>query len=341
MHPNEVELAKNDLTNFINLKTLSGSVTRCRFRSLKNHLYVHDNKKGKLPIKENEAIWHILDLVIYTATDETDAQRLIGQLKKNTDRQENRTAKIPFSVFQVKDQASQHELFSWPQFNQASLPLLQAVESITKSMPLVEFKSCSSVNSDLPVDSHTKVHLSSSGDITCTRHFYASKKMDFENKACYFERIVIPYGSVVFEAFQIRHQTNYQLHYSYTSSFIPNNTQRELEIHPLLPQFSSQPDQDQDKKSSSSTSPPLFQKFRIQQIEKPTQMTEKRRKMFETQTLQSSMSRIADMVPNKYNKTSETINVVKVCARCRTNNSPEWRRGPDGNKTKVCAMLVV
>lgn len=41
MHPNEVELAKNDLTNFINLKTLSGSVTRCRFRSLKNHLYVH------------------------------------------------------------------------------------------------------------------------------------------------------------------------------------------------------------------------------------------------------------------------------------------------------------
>lgn len=204
-----------------------------------------------------------MDLVIYTATDETvlaffhnidfghyepqnnlnftsccnhnggihnfvsqDAQRLIGQLKKNTDRQENRTAKIPFSVFQVKDQASQHELFSWPQFNQASLPLLQAVESITKSMPLVEFKSCSSVNSDLPVDSHTKVHLSSSGDITCTRHFYASKKMDFENKACYFERIVIPYGSVVFEAFQIRHQTNYQLHYSYTSSFIPNNTQR-------------------------------------------------------------------------------------------------------------------
>lgn len=106
-----------------------------------------------------------------------------------------------------------------------------------------------------------------------------------------------------------------------------------MEIHPLLPQFSSQPDQDQDKKSSSSTSPPLFQKFRIQQIEKPTQMTEKRRKMFETQTLQSSMSRIADMVPNKYNKASETINVVKVCARCRTNNSPEWRRGPDGNKT--------
>ncbi|KAG1521825.1 hypothetical protein G6F52_006393 [Rhizopus delemar] len=310
MHPNEVELAKNDLTNFINLKTLSGSVTRCRFRSLKNHLYVQD------------------------------AQRLIGQLKKNTDGQENRTAKIPFSVFQVKDQASLHELFSWPQFNQTSLPLLQAVESITKSMPLVEFKSCSSVNTDLPVDSHTKVHLSSS-DITCTRHFYASKKMDFENKACYFERIVIPYGSVVFEAFQIRYQTNYQLHYSYTNSFIPNNTQKELEIHPLLPQFPSQPDQDQDKKSSSSTSPPLFQKFRIQQIEKPTQMTEKRRKVFETQTLQSSMSRIADMVPNKYNKASETINVVKVCARCRTNNSPEWRRGPDGNKTKVCAMPVV
>lgn len=24
---------------------------------------------------------------------------------------------------------------------------------------------------------------------------------------------------------------------------------------------------------------------------------------------------------------------IKVCSRCRTSNSPEWRRGPDGHKT--------
>ncbi|KAG2207884.1 hypothetical protein INT47_010868 [Mucor saturninus] len=72
-----------------------------------------------------------------------------------------------------------------------------------------------------------------------------------------------------------------------------------------------------------------FQKFRLQQeVElesQPSSVEKKRRVLFHEQE-----------------KTSLTITTslqqgnggaVKVCARCRTSHSPEWRRGPDGHKT--------
>lgn len=260
MHPNEVELAKADFNNFVKLKTLSGSITRCRFRSLKNHLRINDDRKGKSPIKENETIWNIVDLVIYTVTNESvlvffhnidfthyeleknlnfttccsgennnfhlqEAECLASRLKE-MGLSEKRTATIPFNVFKMKDKAIGDNLFTWPQYDDQSTSLIQAVESLAKNMPLCEFKSCSSVDNTFPVDNHTKVHLTD-GIINCTHHFYASKKMDFNNETCFFERIVIPYGPVVFEAFQIRIAPSsplppYPSSYSYINNLIPD-----------------------------------------------------------------------------------------------------------------------
>ncbi|RCH99681.1 blue light receptor, partial [Rhizopus stolonifer] len=269
-------------------------------------------------------------------------------------------------------------LFTWPQYDDQSTSLIQAVESLAKNMPLCEFKSCSSVDNTFPVDNHTKVHLTD-GIINCTHHFYASKKMDFNNETCFFERIVIPYGPVVFEAFQIRIAPSsplppYPSSYSYINNLIPDPViawPKELETQPLtqssLPYFlrpshssnttshhnldfmqedrtnkspslpfitssTSQPSSSSVSSSSSGPPPSLFQKFRLHQTEK-TKSIEKKRRLVEQHTLQHSMSRISDMIPNKFNKASEAVNTIKICARCHTNSSPEWRRGPDGNKT--------
>jgi hypothetical protein len=135
----------------------------------------------------------------------------------------NTTATIPFRMFQIKEHSTGKILFTWPTFDQNSAQLIHHVESIVKSMSLYEFKSCSSLDNSFPIDSRTKVHLSKES-IACTRHFYASKKMEFNQQLCYFERMVIPYGLIVFESFQVRPasptitKTTTQ---QYTSSFIP------------------------------------------------------------------------------------------------------------------------
>ncbi|ORE01612.1 hypothetical protein BCV72DRAFT_70052 [Rhizopus microsporus var. microsporus] len=399
MHPNEVELAKADLFNFIKLKTLSGSITRCRIRSLKSYLQIVEDKANPV-----DTVWNILDLIIYSATEHAvlaffhnidfghyklikdwemtlccnmeknvtflpeDAINLMHYLS-TTEPCTNTTATIPFRMFQIKEHSTGKVLFTWPPFDQNSAQLIHHVESIVKSMSLYEFKSCSSLDNSFPIDSHTKVHLSKES-IACTRHFYASKKMEFNQQLCYFERMVIPYGLIVFESFQVRPAspttaTATTTTQQYTSNFIPQLLKEpESNSHfdySLRPSRSSSTSTDyQQRKISKTPSLPfittaspstgsspntptttgttftgtsLFQKFRIQQNDKPSQQAvDKRRKLVEQQSLQSSISRISDIIPNKYNK-AETANTVKVCARCRTSNSPEWRRGPDGSKT--------
>lgn len=88
------------------------------------------------------------------------------------------------------------------------------------------------------------------------------------------------------------------------------------------------------------TSSTLFQKFRLQQeadqlqkqpksINISSSVEKKRRLLFssEHENLldKTSLSKTTNM--------QQESGSVKVCARCRTSNSPEWRRGPDGHKT--------
>ncbi|RCI00906.1 hypothetical protein CU097_009202 [Rhizopus azygosporus] len=346
-----------------------------------------------------DTVWNILDLIIYSATEHAVLaffhnidfghyklikdweMSLCCNMEKNitflpedsinlmhylstTEPCTNTTATIPFRMFQIKEHSTGKVLFTWPPFDQNSAQLIHHVESIVKSMPLYEFKSCYSVDNSFPIDSHTKIHVSKES-IACTRHFYASKKMEFNQQLCYFERMVVPYGLIVFESFQVRPTSpTTTTTQQYNSNFIPqplkepesnshfdyslrpsrsSNTsadyqQRKVNKTPSLPFITtaspstgSSPNTPTTATTLTGTS--LFQKFRIQQNDKPPQQTvDKKRKLVEQQSLQSSISKISDIIPNKYNK-AETANTVKICARCRTNNSPEWRRGPDGSKT--------
>ncbi|RCH77939.1 hypothetical protein CU097_000929, partial [Rhizopus azygosporus] len=155
----------------------------------------------------------------------------------------------------------------------------------------------------------------------------------FNQQLCYFERMVIPYGLIVFESFQVRpvSPTTTTTTQQYTSSFIPQLLKEpESNSHfdySLRPSRSSSTSADHQQRkisktpslpfittaSSSTGSSPntptttgttltgtsLFQKFRIQQNDKsPQQTVDKRRKLVEQQSLQSSISRISDIIPN-------------------------------------------
>jgi hypothetical protein len=62
-------------------------------------------------------------------------------------------------------------------------------------------------------------------DISCTRHFYASSKLDLLQEHCLFQRILIPYGNVVFESFQVSPTTKTRSPLLYQHYYMnPTNT---------------------------------------------------------------------------------------------------------------------
>lgn len=72
-----------------------------------------------------------------------------------------------------------------------------------------------------------------------------------------------------------------------------------------------------------------FQKFRLQQeesIDNQPSSVEKKRKILFNEQEKTSLTITTNLQ-------QENGNSLKICARCRTSHSPEWRRGPDGHKT--------
>lgn len=82
---------------------------------------------------------------------------------------------------------------------------------------------------------------------------------------------------------------------------------------------------------SASTSPPsLFQKFRLQREDDTyiSNSIERKRKLAFNHH-QHQFTATGQPATSLHNLQ------IKICTRCRTSNSPEWRRGPDGHKTYV------
>lgn len=85
-----------------------------------------------------------------------------------------------------------------------------------------------------------------------------------------------------------------------------------------------------------SVTPTLFQKFRLQQeVEllnqpKPSSSIEKKRRIMFNNNNERQLEKTSLTITTSMQQEGGN---VKACARCRTSNSPEWRRGPDGHKT--------
>lgn len=117
---------------------------------------------------------------------------MVNILKRGLDKDMHQNIAItPLRVFQIVDQNKGTALFTWPQpLNKKSESLFNSVQSIAKEMVLKQFKNSSFKNSE-------------EDNIVCTRHYYASETIDFMGEPRLFQRILIPYGTIIFESFQV------------------------------------------------------------------------------------------------------------------------------------------
>lgn len=99
----------------------------------------------------------------------------------------DRTTLLPLRLFQIVNQ-QKRPLFLWPP--EPGKDTLEIIRNISQDMILKEFKSSSFEDGQ-------------GEDISCTRHFYATTKILFIQESCLFQRILIPYGNIFFESFQI------------------------------------------------------------------------------------------------------------------------------------------
>ncbi|KAF1802699.1 hypothetical protein FB192DRAFT_1280029 [Mucor lusitanicus] len=266
MHPSEIGMAKNDLSSFLKLKTLAGSVTRCRLLSLKSMACHVLSKNSSLLIQKTPI------------TQMTEDQQLVS----------------PIRIFQIIDSTTLKPLFVWPQL----YSFVDMVQSLAKEIALKEFKS--------PSNEPSPNIAAATEDVSCTRHFYANSKIELfvTKRACEFQRILIPYGNILFESIQVT----------------------------PLPTVAMTTSLGRPHTASPIYSPSLhLRKFRIQQQQQHPQhdVAGRRRNLSCSST---EKKRRTDAFHGPVTTTTLPEN-VKTCTRCHTSNSPEWRRGPDGHKT--------
>ncbi|KAI8094977.1 uncharacterized protein B0P05DRAFT_169338 [Gilbertella persicaria] len=389
MHPSEIELAKADIARFLKLKTLAGSVTRCQLKSLSllrpsfanNPFSTSPTTHEKIDI-QNYRTWDIVDIVMYTATENTllaffhsaetnsqcslknnllasditcvestqgifdiqDAENLKHTLRAVHEPLMTRAP--PLRIFQVIDQASLKPLFVWPFYDPKTSYAVELAQSIGKALIMKEYKSSLFENSHQPPP---KIELKK--EIPCTRHFYASTMVNFIDTTCHFQRLSIPYGNIVFESCQVTpvySRETSPMHHSPLSALMDaNNLQQEKKSGNIVAGttltdtkgFNANEVEPLDACSKSSSPPlsqkrmaALFQKFRIYSG-KPKQMCQPQQgKNLEIR--QHDVEKKKRVSFRKHQSTNTIMqDTVKICVRCRTSNSPEWRRGPDGNKT--------
>lgn len=301
---------------------------------------------------------------------------------------------LPIRIFQIVDQSTGLALFTWPPNRISSSAfqkenIVEVVQTKSKEMLLKEFKS--------------SAFDQQQNEILCTRHFYASSKQEFLDQLCLFQRILIPYGNIIFESFQVslienmvepkstsmtirqeypkptsplpripqqqQHKCQEEIakdegkFYSSIHNIIkrpPNVSLATTELavggkkfdcmesyykvsndismkrkeveHQTLPGnllSAVTPRSHEDELFQDQSPSSLFQKFRLNQhvVQQESPAAERRRKLIH--------SNHPFYIPgiNDTNDSSSNNNTLKICARCRTSNSPEWRRGPDGHKT--------
>lgn len=270
----------------------------------------------------------------------------------------------PIRIFQIVDPVSLKPLFIWPQL----YSFVDMIQSLASDIVLKEFKNPSVGSSTTTTD-----------DVSCTRHFYANTKIElFITKKVYdFQRILIPYGNILFESFQVtpipiitattssflgRQQTgmymnNFTLFFNVKKLLKSDNEKKEVDRKfpltfqyehvvndfalkgggeegessggkKLLHQTASHNSNTSSTTMASVISPSShLRKFRIQQ-HLPQELAIKQ------QNFTSSIEKKRRNVFHGLAATTPTSSEgTKVCTRCHTSNSPEWRRGPDGHKT--------
>ncbi|KAJ8659260.1 hypothetical protein O0I10_004974 [Lichtheimia ornata] len=357
IHPDERSMAYADLVSFSKAQTLAGSITRCRLLSFKD--IALQQSKPQVPTTtttttpcfishqvtfESQKVeqWKIVNVVMYIVTDSliltffheadpsspdadsgtmTDTSFSCGQYGCDTYSMSSLVHTLqrhyqsssasssisyqhPQQLFRIFD--SERPIVSWPMHHS------EEVLDTTKHIMLKDTFMCSD-------------NRCNNAQGICTHHHHSSSIVALSHGLHRIERIIVPYGGIVFAAFCItpivpRHSqymsataTAAQDHHHDTSSY-------QHYIHcsaPMLPSSASshheQQPQDQLTYSRYSTSTIGFGQYPV------TYMSQQNGSLM----MSDENEAITNSAPAE----------LRVCSKCRTTTSPEWRKGPSGNKT--------
>lgn len=268
----------------------------------------------------------------------------------------------PIRIFQIVDSITLKPLFVWPQL----YSFIDMIQSLAKEIVLREFKS--------PLNEPSPSFAAAAKDVSCTRHFYANSKIELSitRRACEFQRILIPYGNILFESIQVtplpiattatslgRHHPGMYID-SFTLCF---NLQRVLksddekeEVNRRQPSkfqhkyandcrsviaADSGPRQGHSSQAHSASTPPSI--ATVAPVYSPSLHLRKFRIQQQHPQHDPAFRRrnlgCSSTEKKRRNDafqgpvTTTSPENAKSCTRCHTSNSPEWRRGPDGHKT--------
>ncbi|OBZ91261.1 hypothetical protein A0J61_00667 [Choanephora cucurbitarum] len=194
IHPEEISLAKRDLSNFINSNKLGGSVTRCRLRDFTTHTTLYPT-------------WLIMDVVMYVATKDLvlvflhptnqstcyyrQSQMCLTDLKEALNRNLNQNLPSPsLSTSSSLSSGSQsslyppvHDLFQLPR---QCLSILDSTKSTVFAWP--------GDGSEMP--SLDDISLYSTGAYSCFRSTQPCSRLNAAGERA--ERLVIEHGPITF-----------------------------------------------------------------------------------------------------------------------------------------------
>ncbi|KAI9319788.1 hypothetical protein BX666DRAFT_1916371 [Dichotomocladium elegans] len=356
VHPDELDSAQTDFARFLSARVPAGSITRCRLRSFSNLALRHEvSSKERKDISRSQSSpytlrdliatpeWAIVDVVMYIASesfvlaffhdpvyfkDSGATQTQCGQLGFETDEIArlfdlfDRCCALPSptSLFQIYEDDRLH--VSWPR-QYDSHEVHQVINHIVRK----EVPSCTSSRC-------------SKGCRGCTHHHYSSSIEVLTAGLFRIERIIIPYGHIIFAAFQLspvssrpRQQVAFYKHYVHchassiqnqqdtfgyasgrTMDFGDNThtaitaTSNSMSINKLL--------------LNSETSASATLTTSIATANNDTNVPHTSNQETLLVALKSAMAAM----------TTENIE-ARVCVKCHTHSSPEWRKGPSGSKT--------
>ncbi|KAI7866546.1 hypothetical protein BDF14DRAFT_1812644 [Spinellus fusiger] len=261
MHQDEVDQARNDLSGFTCMKTLAGSVTRCRIRPLetiarfsyqyetgsesKSSLNSQFNTTQKLNIDQGEDTeWDVVDIVMYTISEDViltffhrsehnnsicgeisfdvqDIQKAVKMLNSYTEKNlhesslQEQSWKDPVRIFQIHDSVNNQLIASWPSLSDVhresafsrhprhpnatyaehNTYVPQLINKVTELTRIATSRNMSGISGD---------HRQGVDEIACTHHFHSSSMVHLDSHGMLrFERIIIPYGLIVFGSYDI------------------------------------------------------------------------------------------------------------------------------------------
>ncbi|CAO3577663.1 unnamed protein product [Absidia cylindrospora] len=374
IHPDERLLAKQDLSTFLQRKTLAGAVTRCRLRSFASiakcgYPFQFDDDKA--------STWDIVDMVMYIVTEGVvlaffhnqdncqkhstcgesyftpkDAGRLLTTLQTYqplgsalittpTSANNDNSSNTVDRVLQLYDKCSKRRLLSWPPSDQYYSPEDGQHSTSSSSSSLLLQESSSASSTQQIHQYHPSTYKSS-----CMQHIHSqsviphpaspsSSTIQADSTSpsyCQLERIVISYGCIIFYSFQInQHRPTRSFHHhrptgncdAEGSIDLPHLSDCRKLPEIALPSITSNSNNNINGSYSMSTNtsvPPIeSQHYNHPLLQAPPQHRHHRHHHHH----QYHVS------PPLYQQQKQ----IKRCVRCKTSDSPEWRRGPTGHKT--------